>query len=163
MTDTQWLDYDGQSTLELLKLAATHSEESIVAAFQQALETKEKSELTDEEKVVLTVEAMEREVNHGGFDTFFINSSVEFAPLLVDSLKSIGCPQTAAIAQRAVTALGLRTPFTPEEVESVMQEQSPRRDKELDACDQDYYAGPEPVGASLLAYIRVHSDKITLP
>jgi len=163
MTDKQWLNYDGQSTQALLELAATSSEDSIVAAFGQALATKDKSDLTDEEKVVLAVEAMEREVNHGGFDQFFINPSVEHAPLLSDALNEIGCPKTAAIVQRAVAALGLRSPFTPDEVESVMQEQSPRRDKELDACDQAYYAGPENVAAQLLAFIRDNADKITLP
>lgn len=162
MTEKPWLDYDGQSTEELLALAPNYREDSVFVAFETALVEKDKAELTDEEKVVLAVEAMEREVNNGGYDQFFINSSVEFAPSLVDSLKTIGCPETAAITERALRSLGLRSPSAPEEVETVLQQQSPRRDKELDACDQAYYARTEDIAGALLGFIRKNASKITL-
>lgn len=164
MTDKEWLEYAGQSTAELLALAKTHREDSIVAAFETALSAKDKEALTEEERVVLAVEAMQREVSNGGFDQFFINPSAEYASMLVESLNRIGCPKTAAIALRAIHALGLRPPFAAEEVESSMQEElDPRRDQELDACDEAYNEAPEPIAASLLKFIQANAAKITLP
>lgn len=163
MTDKPWLDYAGQSTDELLALAANHREDAIVAAFETGLLEKDRQALTDEERVVLAVEAMEREVDHGGFDQLFIGRSVEFAPMLVDALQRIGCPKTAAIAERAVRSLGLRAPFGADEVEAVMQEENALRNKELDACDQAYYAGSEDIAGQLLAFIRANAATITLP
>jgi hypothetical protein len=56
--------------------------------------------LTEEEHIVLAVEALEREVNNGGYDQFFTNSSREFVSTIVCSLRGIGCKKTSNITQR---------------------------------------------------------------
>ena len=59
MGGTNWLDgYSGQTTDELIALEGEYRTDSLVLAFEQALMAKD--ELTDEEKVVLAVEALER-------------------------------------------------------------------------------------------------------
>jgi hypothetical protein len=61
-TDLPFLDsYAGQSTNELIDLEGSYRVDSIVLAFEEALQRKEI--LTQQEKVVLSVEALEREAN----------------------------------------------------------------------------------------------------
>jgi hypothetical protein len=84
-----WLGgYSGQSVEELLSLEVTHRCDSLVLAFEEAIGQKAQRDgvrgLTTEERVVLAVEALEREVNNGGYDQFFINASREFAPTIGD-------------------------------------------------------------------------------
>ncbi len=63
--------------------------------------------LCDEERIVFAVEALEREVNNGGYCQFFGNSSREFAPSIADALLRIGCPGTARITRKAIEAVGV--------------------------------------------------------
>ncbi len=79
-----WLEgYSGQSVEQLLSLQGEYRTDSLVLAFEQAIRQKAEREgmqsLTVEERIVLAVEALEREVNNGGYDQFFANSSREFA------------------------------------------------------------------------------------
>jgi hypothetical protein len=83
--------------------------------------------LTAEEYVVLAVEALEREVNNGGYCQFFFNTSS--APRIVDTLQRIGCPEAARLTKRA-----LRPPATATE----MRLQS-EQDEALGRCDTEYY------------------------
>jgi hypothetical protein len=59
--------------------------------------------LSQEERTVLAVRALDREVNNGGYYQFFCNSSKQFAPEIVQSLF---CRRTARITQRAISAVG---------------------------------------------------------
>jgi hypothetical protein len=38
----------------------------------------------------MAVESLEREVNNGGYDQFFVNAA-EYTPVIADSLSAIGC------------------------------------------------------------------------
>lgn len=158
-----WFDGDGLGTHELLALAGTYRVDSLVSAFELALERKqERVKLSPAERCVLAVEAMEREVNNGGFNLFFMNSSTEFAPELVEALRGIRCPNVAALAERALHILGMRPPFTREDVEAVMQKPDKRRHQQLDACDQDYFKAPDPIATRLLEFIRANAATIRI-
>jgi hypothetical protein len=58
--------------------------------------------LTESEKTFLYVDILEREVNNGGFDQFFYNSSGEFAHEILDAYQKIGAEKTADIINRAI-------------------------------------------------------------
>jgi hypothetical protein len=108
----RWLDgYRGQTVKELLALEGKFRVDSLVVAFEEAMRQKAArlgmKNLTEEERIILAVEAIEREVNNGGYDQFFVNAP-EFAPAIVKSLRRIDCPKTATITQRALDSLGLR-------------------------------------------------------
>jgi hypothetical protein len=110
MPDLPWLDnYSGETTEELLALEGRYRTDSLVVVFEHAIDQKAAREglqsLSDEERVVLAVEALEREVNNGGYEQFFLNSTREYAPIIVDALTRIGCRRTAAITQKALDAL----------------------------------------------------------
>ena len=55
--------YGGQTIQQLIAMKDSHRIDSLVLAVEQALGSKPESELSEQERVVLAVEAMEREVN----------------------------------------------------------------------------------------------------
>jgi len=50
----------------------------------------EPEKLSKEEKVIVYIEELEREVNNGGFNQFFYNSSGDFTEEVIQALKEIG-------------------------------------------------------------------------
>ncbi|MDX1698282.1 MAG: DUF4375 domain-containing protein, partial [Thiohalobacterales bacterium] len=133
MTEKQWLEEAGDRTIEqLIQLEDTHRIDSIVVAIEAALQ--EKTTLTPTEQIVLAVEAMEREVNNGGFNQFFYNSSNEYAGELVKALRQIGIPNIADIAERALQAIGAQPDWTYDEYEAASVDPDESTMEELNAC-----------------------------
>ncbi len=158
-----WLEgYSGQSVEELLSLRGKYRTDSLALAFEQAIGQKAAREsvqsLTEEERVVLAVEALEREVNAGGYSQFFFNSSREFAPIIVAALDRIGCKKTAAITQKAVRALGA-SDLAEDAIDAALALDDGRRAK-LDRCDDSYYEDPEPIAERLLAFIAENKTNV---
>ena len=118
MPDLRWLEgYNGESVDELIALEGKCRTDSLVLAFEQAMDQKAarigEDELTAEERIILAIEALEREVNNGGYGQFFLNSSREYAPIIADALRRISCPKTAEITQKALKIVQ-KTPMTEE-------------------------------------------------
>lgn len=132
--------------------------DSLVLAFEQALQMK--SALTQEEKVVLAIEALEREVNNGGFHQFFLNSSNEFASIVVSSLTEIGCPKTATLAQAAIDALGVEA-LSAATVEEAAVRGGEELASKLEPLDSIYFQGTEePIADRLFLYIKANRAKV---
>jgi hypothetical protein len=166
--EPKWLDgYSGESVDDLIALSATHRIDSIVLAIEQALQKRAGdaglSGLNDAEVTVLAVEALEREVNNGGYHQFFVNTP-EFAPLVVDALKRIACHKTADISVKAIALLGLRQPFTANQVEQAIDNDQDRKLVESlsDQCDGPYYGTGEPLADRLFEYVRTNRASIRL-
>ena len=153
--------YEGQSVDELIALEDTHRVDSLVLAFEEAIDAKRESghSLSEPESIILAVEAMEREVNNGGFSQFFYNSSVEYAPIIVDSLQKIGCPKTAELAGRAIACLGLKS-LDPDIIEERMDPDDDQLEEELDAIDEIYYQAEEEISDLLFQYIKENKSEI---
>lgn len=99
----------GKSVDELLVITNGNEIEFIQAlemAIQQKAERVGADDMTEEEIIVVAIEAMEREVNNGGYSQFFVNSSREYTPIIVHALLRIGCSETAKLTERAVKAAG---------------------------------------------------------
>ena len=144
MSEKEWLEGPGgRSVDQLIELAATLRIDSIVVAIEEALMAK--PQLSSSENVVLAVEAMEREVNNGGFRQFFVNSSNEFAPMLVSASGRIGAPNTAGVAKRAVLALWASPERTAERFEAAVLSANESTLVELNACDEAYHAAGEAI------------------
>ncbi|MHC4177077.1 MAG: DMP19 family protein, partial [Planctomycetota bacterium] len=157
--------YSGQSLDELISLECEYRIDSLVLAFEQAIDQKAEAvgmeSLSDEERTVLVVEALEREVNNGGYNQFFLNSK-EFTPIIVDALTRIGCPRTAEITQKAIDAIGISVPITPKAIDQVMDEESDQRDEKLNECDEMYYKGKEDIAGRLFEFIKNNKPEIKL-
>jgi len=162
----QWLAaYGGQTADQLLSLEGEYRIDSLVVAFEQALCQKEarleKGALSPEEQVVLAVEALEREVNNGGYAQFFQNSSREYASVIVDSLRHIGCVNTAVLTERAIKAVG-SSKLESDAIKTAMAMDSEARDKTLSECDKEYFRCAEPIAERLFAFIKANRIRVAL-
>jgi hypothetical protein len=168
MSEQAFLDsYSSQTATELVHLEDKYRVDSLVLAFEQALEQKTAqhgaASLSSVERMILAIEALEREVNNGGYDQYFRNSSVEYAPTIVDALNTIGCPNTAHITLDAITALGVSPTSTVSEIEIAMSTSDEGRDEKLNDCDRRFYTAGENIALALFTYIKSHSNEVQLP
>jgi hypothetical protein len=67
-------------------------------------------ELTLGEQTAFCVDELEREVNNGGFEQFFLNSSGDYAQPVVDALRRIGAAQAAELVEEAILPIGATGP-----------------------------------------------------
>lgn len=157
-------EYAGQSTQELVDMAQEYRVDSLVLALEQGLEAKTTPPpLNVAERTVLAVEALEREVNNGGYEQFFFNSSNEFVAEIVAALTRVNCPVTSGITQRAIDALQINGPVTPEAVEEVIEEEDASREETLQELDDKYFESGEPIAERLFAFVRAHISEVRLP
>ena len=154
MTSPFLASYSGQTTDELLALEGEYRIDSLVLAFEQAIQGKARR--SREESYVLAVEALEREVNNGGFSQFFGNSSGEFAPLVERALRAIDCPKTADIARDAIAALAVDGELAGAAVAHAVSEEDEEIRLHLARCDDRYFSNDEPIADRLFAWIKAN-------
>ena len=167
MGELRWLEgYSGQSTEELIALEGQFRTDSLACAFEEALQQKAArvgmENLSAEERVVLAVEALEREVNNGGYDQFFRNPSNEFAPIVVDALHRIGRPDAAAVTQDAINAIAMWPPLTVQAIDDAMDDDCEIRDDMLEECDERYFTSVRDLAEPLLEFIKSHRSTMRL-
>jgi hypothetical protein len=153
--------YGGQTTGQLLAMEADYRIDSLVLAFEQAIQMRDpQAPMTTQERYILAVEALEREVNNGGYDQFFLNSSHEFVDVIEDALRAIGCPNTADITRDAIVALGVAGPVSGEKAEEIVVAGDERVQAALSACDNRFFAGTEAIADRLFEWIRANQASI---
>lgn len=156
--------YSGQTVGELLDLASEYRIDSLVCAFEEAMIQKKarvgEDNLVDEEHIILGIEALEREVNNGGYDQFFFNSSREYAPTIVDWLLRINCPKTAEITRDAIEALNLEN-LSDLTRQTFVETNDKERTQKLHQCDSRYNASGENIADQLFAFIKTNRDAIS--
>lgn len=157
--------YSGESTAELLAYPARRRHDSLVRAFEEGLLRKVaragQRALSQEERTVLAVRTLDREVHNGGYQQFFRNSSKRFAPEIVQLLSRIGCGRTATITQRAINSLRAR-PLRVALIDAAMRKTNEQRDRELEQCDQWFYRTPQGISRRLYAFIKANRERIRL-
>jgi hypothetical protein len=153
--------YGGQTTEELIAMASDYRIDSIVLAFEEALD-QQRSErsLTKEESWILAIEALEREVNNGGYLQFFENSSREHAPSIVRALKAISCPKVADLMERAVAALQIEGEITEAAIEAAIEAREEEVSESLNALDSEYYQQTENIAERLFEFIKANQTRI---
>lgn len=157
----KWLDYAGQSTEELIALENDYRVDSLVVAFETAvMQVEANRPLSPQERTILAVEALEREVNNGGYSQFFTNSSNEHVALIEPSLREIGCVATADVTRDAIAALRLDGTVTPERAEAAASEDNEGLSAALQACDQRYFDSGEPIADMLFAWLKRNRQHI---
>jgi Domain of unknown function (DUF4375) len=162
----KWLDgYSEQTTDQLIAFDGDYRTDSIVAAFEEGLQMKEsrvgKTRLTDEETVVLAIEAFERQVNNGGFSQFFWGSS-EYAPVILGALNRIGCPEVGRLAKAAFEVLGIQNQISVAAVDRVMHEENEEREEKLNQLDEQYYSLALDLSPLVMDFIKSNRHKIVL-
>jgi hypothetical protein len=117
-------------------------------------ERKGLASFTRGERFVYAIEGMVREVNNGGWNQFFFNSSGALAFDLVPALEAVGSKKNLSIAQRALKIFG--KPASLGEDERSKQLAKVTRDGEnnpWEALEGEFYQNPEDLDAMLVEFI----------
>ena len=136
-------EYSGETIETLIGMADRYRIDSLIVALEQALDQKAArlgdAALSNAENAVVAIEALEREVNNGGYSQFFFNSSNEYVGRIVSDLELIGCVETARLTARAIAALGWTTINAATVGERVSKDDDALSDA-LEECDIAYFA-----------------------
>jgi len=153
--------YSGQSVDELISLSSKYRIDSIVLAFESALYSKEQKgeKLNKTELTIKAICSLEREVNNGGFHQFFLNTP-EYAKIIVEALKDIGCIEIANLTQKAIDSLNADSLDEDSIHESLDNEEL---DGALNILDEIYYSKIKEIPSlALFEYIKKHKNDIKL-
>lgn len=104
---------------------------------------------------------LEREVNNGGFNQYFINSGGDFAHETVDSLKAIGAHKTAKILQGAIGLFpDSRVPTNREErIKLVLQILPDSSDPVWEELDKSFFKYEEDLNRLNIDFVRKNRDE----
>lgn len=118
-------------------------------------------ELTRPEQVFLCVWELESEVNNGGFDQYFSNTSGDLARHVEAALDAIGARRTRSIVRQAIDAVGREVLDEDREQreERLLALDDERRDH-LEKIDQLYFGYPDDVTKLLYVYVQRHKAEI---
>ena len=99
--------------------------------------------LNEKERVFYITQALEMEVNNGGFLQFFFNSSGMFANELVASFEAIGAKKTSEICKKAISIYGNEVPMDREKREELLTSDDEEEDEKIEAllneCDDEFF------------------------
>lgn len=111
--------------------------------------------LNDAEKTFLYVEILEAEINNGGFDQFFFNSSGDYANETLEALKKIGAIKTVKIVEEAYknfpkNPIPKNNTIRREILENINEQTS----EKWTQLEDKFYLYEENIGRLVLDYVR---------
>lgn len=111
-------------------------------------------DLSHAEQVFLAIWELEAQVNNGGFDQYFSNTSGDTAFAVVDALKTIGAPEAARIVAKATSVFpGSSPPRDREQRQRLLNALPPEREAVLDSLDEEFYGYPDNLTELLYEYV----------
>ncbi len=117
------------------------------------------SKLTDQQKLFYLNQNLEREINNGGFNQYFCNSSGDNAHETILSLKTIGADKTASILQKAIDQFPNKTvPKDREERTEIVEQIEEAADEIWNELDQKFYEYEDDLNTLNIEYIKKHKD-----
>lgn len=114
------------------------------------------SGLAPKERVFFLVWSLEAEVNNGGFNQFFFNSSGDHATATAEALRAIKATKTSAIIDKAISIFGAEGPSRnraqrQQQLKLFSEEQQER----LSELDTNFYAYPDNLSELLSKYMML--------
>ena len=103
--------------------------------------------LSEPQKLFYFNQALEKEVNNGGFDQYFCNSGSENAYETLLALKSIGANKTAAILQKAIDL-----------VLKLVEEAKEVPDDAFDKLDKEFLSYQENLNVLNIEFVKKNKD-----
>lgn len=121
----------------------------------------EMEKLTEPQRKFYLNQNLEREVNNGGFNQYFINSAGDFAHETIDSLIAIGALKTATILQKAIDLFpGSRVPTDRRErIDMVLHDIANLDDPVWDEIDQAFFSYEDDLNKLNKDFIRKHQGE----
>jgi hypothetical protein len=155
--------YSGQTVDELLAMETDYRIDALVFAFEAAIDEKAAQrgyeKLSEAEKAVVAIQALQRDVTGSGYREFFMNTPV-YAADIVGLLKLIGCPVTAEVSERAIGALAIKGKISGEAIYDVLQELDETALEKLREFDKRFSGCGEDVTGMLFEFIKQNKNKI---
>ncbi len=160
------LDQDKVKVKSLDEILKLENETDIVIEIGQKLWDKSKDgkdfeSLNSIEKNILYIEMLEGQVNNGGFDQYFFNSSGEYAHETLIALKEMKAPQMAEILNRAIKVFPtLPIPKDTEQRRECMEDVPKNISETWSKLDDEFYKYPENLAGLVIEYVKVNKEKL---
>jgi Domain of unknown function (DUF4375) len=116
-------------------------------------------QFNEAQKVFARVWLLEAEVNNGGFDQFFFNSSGDEAAETPDALDTIGAHQAAELARRANSVFPDGGPSKDRQARQAQLDSLDSANESLSELDAEFYEYPDNLTSLLTAFVKEHSDQ----
>lgn len=152
-----------RSLNEILEL---DDEADIVIEIGQKLWDKSKDDkdfesLNSIEKNILYIEMLEGQVNNGGFDQYFFNSSGEYAHETLIALKEIKALLMADILDRAISVFpALPIPKDTEQRREYMKDIPESISETWEKLDDEFYKYSENLAGLVINYVKTNKREI---
>jgi len=118
---------------------------------------KKPKSLTQSERNIVYIEELEREVNNGGLDQFFVNSSGDYAEETINALKQIRSVRFLKILETAVEQFpNAKPPKDRDERLEVMERIEDKTASIWNALDDEFYKYDEDIYSLMIEYIRAN-------
>ena len=120
----------------------------------------EMDKLTEEQKLFYYNQCLEREINNGGFNQYFFNSSGGFAYKTIQSLQTIGANKTADILQKAIDQFpNSNVPEDRTERQEILEQIEETADVVWEDLDQKFFSYEDDLNKLNIEFVRKNKDK----
>ncbi|EDM45100.1 hypothetical protein SCB49_03229 [unidentified eubacterium SCB49] len=115
------------------------------------------STLNTSQQVVLIIENLEREINNGGFNLFYSNSSGNHAHITVEYLKKIGADKTAELVEKAnLEWPNNNVPKDRTERQAILKKIEHKADQVWEDCGQLFYKYEDDIPYLLMKFVNAN-------
>ena len=119
------------------------------------------AELSEPERVFVAIWTLEADVNNGGFDQYFLNSSGDHAWFAPRALRAIGAETMAGIVERANAPFGTEgPPASRDERLAMLDAVQDEAADEWSRLDEAFYDYPDDLTGLLYRYVQEHKAEI---
>ncbi len=148
-----------QSEFDLEKVLKIERRDMIVMEIDSYLNEKSEygekiKKLNSSQRTFLFVENLEREINNGGFNQFYFNSSGDFSQETVTALLEIGANKTAEIVKRANSEFKNGTvPKERTERQNELELIEEKAEENWNNCYSEFYKYQENITELLISFV----------
>jgi hypothetical protein len=113
------------------------------------------NDLSDSEKVIVYIEELEREVNNGGFQQFFYNTSGDYAEETIIALKKIDSKIFLGLIEKAINEFpnGI-VPKNRNERQQILEIIEEKASSTWEELDSQFFKYEENIYSLLIAFIK---------
>jgi hypothetical protein len=117
--------------------------------------------LSEEERNIVYIEELEREMNNGGFSQFFFNSSGDYTEELIHALKMVGSIKFLKLVESAKAEFpNSIIPKDKKERQEILESIQEKVNPVWDTLVSEFYMYEEDIYALMLAYISKNIGKL---
>lgn len=118
------------------------------------------AELSHAEQVFYSIDYLQMEINNGGYEQYFYNSSGEYAHEALAGMREVGANLMADIQAKAMSVFpNSIVPKDRAERQELLEQAGEEAEDLLDSLDSQFYEYPDPLEQMLLDYVKANVDE----